>query len=102
MPKTHCTTVTIPVVGRRKKRGPVPDFIQHRFPPCHPLCHFISPESDSASDNLDLNTIIPAGANVDVHFKLIDGTPGQAVRTSSTQSWTPIAARTRTRDRLKK
>jgi len=92
-----------PVVGRRKKRGPVPDFIQRRFPPGHPLRCSVSPESgsDSASDDLDLDTIIPTGANVDVHFKLIDGTPGLAVRTSSTQSWTPIAARTRTRARLK-
>jgi len=104
MPKTHCTTVTIPVVGRRKKRGPVPDFIQRRFPPGHPLRCSVSPESgsDSASDDLDLDTIIPTGANVDVHFKLMEGTPGLAVRTSSTQSWTPIAARTRTRARLKK
>jgi len=91
-----------PVVGRRKKWGPVPDFIQRRFPPGHPLRCSISPESDSASDDLDLDTIIPTGANVDVHFKLIDGTPGLAVKTSSTQSWTPIAARTRTRARLRK
>jgi len=67
-------------VGRRKKQGPVPDFIQRRFPPGHPLCRSISPESDSTSDNLDLNTIIPTEANADLHFKLIDGTPGLAVR----------------------
>jgi len=93
-----------PVVGRRKKRGPVPGFIQCRFPPGHPLRCSISPESgsDSTFDDLDLDAIIPTGANVDVHFKLIDGTSGLAMRTSSTQSWTPIAARTRTRARLKK
>jgi len=53
-----------------------------------------------ASHDLYLNTILPTGTN-NVHFKLIDGTPGLAVRTSSTQSWTPIASRTRTRARLK-
>ena len=59
--RSNCT----PVVGRRKKQGPIPDFIQGRFPPGHPLRHSISPESDSASDDLDLNTIIQTGANVD-------------------------------------
>ena len=37
---------------------------------------------------------------MDVQFKVIDNTPGLAVKTPNTQSWTPIA--TRTRARLKK
>ena len=52
-------------------------------------------DSDSVSSDLDLSDMIPAGANADVHFKQVDGTPGLVVRTRCTQSWTPIAARTR-------
>ena len=88
-----------PVVGRRKKRGHVSDYLRYRFPPDHAVHHSNSSESDSdsVSNDLDLGDMIPAGANVDVHFKLIDGTPGLAVRTRNTRSWTPIAARTRAR-----
>ena len=88
-----------PVVGRRKKRGHVSDYLRCRFPPDHAVHHSNSSESDSdsVSNDLDLGDMIPAGANVDVHFKLIDGTPGLAVRTRNTRSWTPIAARTRAR-----
>ena len=88
-----------PVVGRRQKRRPVPDFVRHRFPPGHPI-HRSNSDSDSGSEDLDLDTVIPTRASVDVQFKVIDNTPGLAVKTQNTQSWTPIA--TRTRARLKK
>ena len=88
-----------PVVGRRKKRRPVSEYLRCRFPPDHAVHHSNSSESDSdsVSNDLDLGDMIPAGANVDVHFKLIDGTPGLAMRTRNTRSWNPIAARTRAR-----
>ena len=89
-----------PVVGRRKKGGPVPEYIRRRFPPDHRVHHSNSvseSDSDSVPDDLDLDAMIPTGANV--HFQLVDGTPGLVVRTRCTQSWTPIA--TRTRGRLK-
>jgi len=60
-------------MGRRKKQGPSLTAVS----PDHPLHRSISPESgsDSTSDDLDLNTIIPTGTtctcNVEVHFKLI-------------------------------
>ena len=88
-----------PVVGRRQKRRPVPNFVRHRFPPGHPI-HHLSSDSDSGSDDLDLDTVIPTGANMDVQFTAIENTPGLTVKTRNTQSWTPIA--TRTRARLKK
>ena len=88
-----------PVVGRRQKRKAVPDFVRRRFPPGHPI-HRSNSDSDSGSEDLDLDTVIPTRASVDVQFKVIDNTPGLAVKTQNTQSWTPIA--TRTRARLKK
>ena len=88
-----------PVVGRRQKRRPVPDFVQRRFPPGHSI-HHLSSDSDSGSEDLDLDTVIPTGANLDVQFTAIENIPGLTVKTRNTQSWTPIA--TRTRARLKK
>ena len=88
-----------PVVGRRQKRKAVPDFVRRRFPPGHPI-HRSNSDNDSGSEDLDLDTVIPTRASVDVQFKVIDNTPGLAVKTQNTQSWTPIA--TRTRARLKK
>ena len=89
-----------PVVGKKKKRS-VPDFIERRFPPDHPVRTSNSSESDGDSTSEeDLNTVVPTGANVDVQFKMVDNTPGLTVRTRSTRSWTPIA--TRTRARMKK
>ena len=75
-----------------------------QIPPVHPLRCSISPEcgSYSTSADLDLGTVIPTGAIVDVHFKLVDSIPTLAVRNQSMQTWTPIAARTRTTARLKK
>ena len=89
-----------PVVGKKKRRC-VPDFIKRKFPPDHPIRTANSSESDSDSTSEeDLDTVIPTGPNVDVQFKMVDNTPGLAVRTRSTRTWTPIA--TRTRARLKK
>ena len=86
-------------MGRRQKRRPVPDFVQCRFPPGHSI-HHLSSDSDSGSEDLDLDTVIPTGANLDVQFTAIENIPGLTVKTRNTQSWTPIA--TRTRARLKK
>ena len=85
-----------PVVGRKKRRR-VPDYIKRIFSPDHPIpnTNLSEFDSDSTSDDQDLNTVIPTGANVEVHFKMIDNTPGQAISTRSTRSWTPVAARTR-------
>ena len=80
------------------KRKALPDFVRRRFPPGHPIPSFKL--SDSGLEDLDLDTVIPTGASVDVHFKVIDNTPGLAVKTQNTQLWTPIATRTRWRSTL--
>ena len=49
---------------------------------------------------MSVATVIPTGANDDVHFDMVDNTPGLTVQTRRTRTWTPIA--TRTRARLKK
>ena len=79
-----------PVVGRRQKRKAVPDFVRRRFPPGHPI-HRSNSDSDSGSEDPDLDTVIPTRASVDVQFKVIDNTPGLAVKTQNTLSWTLIA-----------
>ena len=81
-------------MGRRQKRRPVPDFVQRRFPPGHSI-HHLSSDSDSGSEDLDLDTVIPTGANLDVQFTAIENIPGLTVKIWNTQSWTPIATRTR-------
>jgi hypothetical protein len=86
-----------PVVGRRKKRGPVPEYLRRRSPPDHRVHH--SNTVSDVPDDLDLDGMIPTGANV--RFQLVDGTPGLAMRTRCTQSWTPIATRTRSKLKTK-
>ena len=62
--------------------------------------HRSNSNSDSGLEDLDLDTVIPTGASMDVHFKVIDNTPGLAVKTQNTQLWTLIATRTRWRSTL--
>ena len=58
-------------MGRRQKRKAVPDFVRRRFPPGHPI-HRSNSDSDSGSEDLDLDTVIPTRASVDVQFKVIE------------------------------
>ena len=52
---------------------------------------------DSGSD-CDLSEVIPSGA-VNIHYREIDGTPGISVWTHKSRSWTPMAARTRSKQK---
>ena len=70
-------------MGRRKKRRPVPNFVRRRFPPDHSI-HNLSSDSDSGSEDIDLDTVIPTGANKDVQFTAIENIPGLTVRTRNT------------------
>ena len=76
-----------PVVAKRRKKIPVPQYVRHRFPPDHPIHAVSDPDIDSGSD-CDLASI---------HYKEIDGTPGLSLWTHKTRSWTPVAARTRSK-----
>ena len=83
-----------PVVAKKKRKyAPVPNFVHRRFPPDHPI-HRRNNSSDSGSE-CDLSTVIPRSANV--QYNKVDGTPGLSIWTNKTRSWTPIAARTRSR-----
>ncbi len=89
-----------PVVAKRKKKVPVPQYVRRRFPPDHPI-HAQSIVSDSDNDSgsdCDLGEVIPSGA-VNVHYREIDGTQGLSVWTHKSRSWTPVAARTRSKQK---
>jgi hypothetical protein len=84
-----------PVVAKRRKKIPVPQYVRHRFPPDHPIHAVPDPDTDSGSD-CDLDEMIPSEA-ASIHYKEIDGTPGLSLWTHKTRSWTPVAARTRSK-----
>ena len=87
-----------PVIAKRKKKVPVPEYVRRRFPPDHPI-HAQSTVSDSDTDSgsdCDLAEVIPSG-EVNVHYREIDGIPGLSVWTHKSRSWTPVAARTRSK-----
>ena len=88
-----------PVVAKRKKKkAPVPLYVRRRFPPEHPI-HAQRTASDSDTDSgseCDLGEVIPSGA-VNVHYREIDGAPGLSVWTCKSRSWTPVAARIRSK-----
>ena len=92
------TTSWTPVVAKRRKKCPVPQYMYHRFPLDHPI-HVQNAVSDSDTDSgsdHDLGEMIPSEA-VNVQYREIDGTPGLTVWTCKTRSWTPVAARTRSK-----
>ena len=86
-----------PVVGRRRKKKRLPDFVLRRFPPDHPMrkTHQDSGSQSDVASSEDEELTIPTGANV--HFDIYEGTPGLKIRTTSTSRWTPIASRTRSK-----
>ena len=83
-----------PVVGRRKKKTPLPEYVLRRFPP-HRRAELQRVSSDSEFSGPDEPLQIPESASVEF-----------TVHRSSSQdkrnytNWTPIASRT-TRARLK-
>ena len=83
-----------PVVAKRRK-VPVPHYIWCRFPSDCPIHAVPDSDADSGSD-CDLDEVIPSEAII-VHYKEIDGTPGLSLWTLKTRSWTPVAARTRSK-----
>ena len=85
----------IPVVAKRRKKVPVPHYVRCMFPSDHPIHAVPDSDIDSGSD-CDLDEVIPSEA-ISVHYKEIDGTPGLSLWTLKTQSWTPVAARTRSK-----
>ena len=84
-----------PVVGRRRRKKRLPDFVLRRFSPdrrmqmAHRDCGNQSDDSSSGDEELT----IPTGANV--QFSINERTPGLQIRTRYTSSWTPITSRTR-------
>lgn len=84
-----------PVVAKRKKKVPVPHYIRRRFPLDHPIHAVPDSDTDSGSD-CDLDELIPSEA-VNIHYREIDGTPGLSLWTHKTRTWTPVAARTRSK-----
>ena len=84
-----------PVVAKRRRKIPVPQYVRHRFPPDHPIHAVPDPDADSGSD-CDLDEVILSEA-ASIHYKEIDGTPGLSLWTRKTRSWTPVAARTRSK-----
>ena len=86
-----------PVIGRKKKRT-IPDYIKRRFPRDHPI-HKQESDAESESDEQDLDNVIPgpAGGKVNIEYRMVDNIPGLSIKTRNTQSWTPVAARTRAR-----
>lgn len=87
-----------PVVGRRRRRRELPDFVLRRFPPDHPMRKAHSQDQSDLSSSEDEELRIPAGANV--HFNIYEGTPGLQIRSRCTSSWTPIASRTRSKSKV--
>ena len=86
-----------PVVAKRRKKIPVPQYVRHRFPPDHPIHAVSDPDTDTDSgSDCDLDEMIPSEA-ASIHYKEIDGTPGLSLWTHKTRSWTPVAARTRSK-----
>ena len=81
-----------PVVGKRRRRTPLPDYMLRRFPP-HRRQELQMISSDSESSDSDQPLDIPEKASV--KFAVCDGKPGLQVRTRNTSNWTPIASRTR-------
>ena len=84
-----------PVVAKRRRKIPVPQYVRHRFPPDHPIHAVPDPDTDSGSD-CDLDEMIPS-ETANIHYKEIDGPPGLSLWTRKTRSWTPVAARTRSK-----
>ncbi len=86
-----------PVVAKRRKNIPVPQYVRHRFPPDHPIHVVPDPDTDSESD-CDLDEMI-LSETASIHYKEIDGTPGLSLWTHKlkTQSWTPVTVRTRSK-----
>ena len=83
-----------PVVGRRKKKTPLPEHVLRRFPP-HRRAELQGVSSDSESSGPDEPLQIPESASVE--FAVHNSRPGFQVKTRSTMNWTPIASRTRAR-----
>ena len=81
-----------PVVGKKRRRTPLPDYMLRRFPP-HRRQELQMISSDSESSDSDQPLDIPEKASV--KFAVCDGKPGLQVRTRNTSNWTPIASRTR-------
>ena len=84
-----------PVVGRRRRKKRLPDFMLCRFPPdCHmQMAHHDCGNHSDDSNSGDEELTIPTGANV--QFSINERTPGLQIRTRYTSSWTPITSRTR-------
>ena len=83
-----------PVVGRRKKKTPLPEHVLRRFPPQRRV-ELQSVSSDSESSGPDEPLLIPDSASVE--FVVHNSQPGLHVKTRGTMNWTPIASRTRAR-----
>ena len=81
-----------PVVGRRRKKTPLPDYVLRRLPP-HRRQELQRVSSDSESSGSDQPLVIPEKASV--KFTVCEGKPGLHVKTRNTSNWTPIASRTR-------
>ena len=86
-----------PVVGRRRRKKRLPDFVLRRFLPdhCMQMAHRDCGNQSDDSSSGDEELTIPTGANV--HFSVNEGKPGLQIRTQYTSSWTPIASRTRSK-----
>ena len=83
-----------PVVGRRKKKTPLPEHVLRRFPP-YRRAELQRVNSDSESSGPDEPLHIPQSASVE--FTVRNNRPGLHVKTRNTMNWTPIASRTRAR-----
>lgn len=83
-----------PVVGRRKKKTPLPEHVLRRFPP-YRRAELQRVSSDSESSGPDEPLHIPQSASVE--FSVHNNQPGLHVKTRNTMIWTPIASRTRAR-----
>ena len=83
-----------PVVGRRKKKTPLPEYVLRRFPP-HRRAELQRFSSDSESSGPDEPLDFPAKSSVE--FAVHNSQPGLHVKTRGAMNWTPIASRTRAR-----
>ena len=75
-----------PVVGKRRKKTSVPQYMLRRFPQ-HRREELQTISSDSDSSGPDEPLVIPRNSSVD--FAVY---PGLQIKTRCTNSWTPIAS----------
>ena len=81
-----------PVVGRRRKKTPLPNYVLQWLPlHCWQELQIVSSDSESSGSDQPLE--IPEKASV--KFTVYEGKPGLQVKTRNTSNWTPIASRTR-------